>query len=114
MVLVGLQTAAASLQSTPAWSLMGYSSAKSYRISAGVSNAFPRQLREVVRAKVGTAITAGEHVVREFQEPTRELLITFIQRYWAVMLQPTNARLTRLVFSELGNLPELVRFYMAG
>jgi AcrR family transcriptional regulator len=68
--------------------------------------------REVVRAKVGSTITAGEHVVREFQGPTRELLVTFIHRYWAVMRQSTNARLTRLVFSELGNFPELARFYM--
>jgi AcrR family transcriptional regulator len=68
--------------------------------------------REMVRAKVGSAITAGEHFVRAFHGPTHELLITFVHRYWAVMLQPTNARLTRLVFSELGNFPELTRFYM--
>lgn len=68
--------------------------------------------RALVQAKVGTAVTTGEQFVRAFQGPTRQLLVTFIHRYWATMLEPTNARLARLVVAELGNFPELTKFYM--
>lgn len=68
--------------------------------------------RELVRTKVESAIAAGEQFVREFQGPTRELLVGFIQRYWAVMMRPANARLARLLLSELGNFPDLARFYL--
>ncbi len=68
--------------------------------------------REMVRAKVGSTVTAGEHFVREFQGPTRELLIGFIHRYWEVVREAGNVRLVRLVLSELHNFPELLQFYL--
>lgn len=68
--------------------------------------------REMVRAKVGSTVTAGEHFVHDFQGPTRELLVGFMHRYWALMLKPENARLVRVVLSELRNFPKLTQFYL--
>ena len=67
--------------------------------------------RELVRTKIATSIAAGEQFVREYQGPTRELLVGFMHRYWSVMMRPANARLARLLLSELGNFPDLARFY---
>ena len=68
--------------------------------------------RELVRKKVATSIEAGEQFVREYQGSTHELLVGFIQRYWSVMMRPANARLARILFAELGNFPDLARFYL--
>lgn len=68
--------------------------------------------RELVRTKVASSIAAGELFVRAFEGPTHELLVGFIRRYWDVMMRPANARLARLLISELGNFPDLARFYL--
>jgi AcrR family transcriptional regulator len=68
--------------------------------------------RELVRTKVASSIAAGEQFVRDFQGPTPELLVGFIHRYWEVMMRPANARLARVLLSELGNFPDLTRFYL--
>jgi len=68
--------------------------------------------RELVRTKVGSSIAAGEEFVRKFGGPTPELLVGFIRRYWEVMMRPANARLARVLLSELGSFPDLARFYL--
>lgn len=68
--------------------------------------------REVVRANVGQSVTRGEQFARDFQGSARELLCAFIARYWASLLEPANAQLARLALTELGNYPDLLRFYL--
>jgi AcrR family transcriptional regulator len=68
--------------------------------------------RAVVRAKVGGAVAAGEQFVETFCGSAVELLGAFIRRYWASLRESTNDRLIRLAFTELGNFPDLLHFYM--
>jgi AcrR family transcriptional regulator len=68
--------------------------------------------RAMVRDRIGRNVEFAEQFVREFQGTARELLVAFIRRYWGVMMQPETARLARVVHAELGNFPELARFYM--
>jgi AcrR family transcriptional regulator len=68
--------------------------------------------RAVVRAKVGSSVTMGEQFVASFRDSAVELLGAFIRRYWSSLRDPATARLVRLTFAELGNFPDLFRFYL--
>ncbi len=67
--------------------------------------------REMVRAKILPAVQQGEELVRTFDGTARELLEALIRRMWNTVRTAETARIGRLVQSELGNFPELARFY---
>jgi len=67
--------------------------------------------REMVRAKVEGLIASAEEFVRSWEGNTEELFVALMARYWEAVNQPQHLRLSRLVHAELGNFPELARFY---
>lgn len=67
--------------------------------------------REMVRARIVSAITEGEDMVRAHDGTSRELLVKLIRRMWVIVRTAEMARIGRLVQSELGKFPELARFY---
>ena len=67
--------------------------------------------RAMVTAKLEHVLASAEEVVRNWEGNTTELLRRFTADYWEVMNQPMYLRLARLVMSELGNFPELARWY---
>lgn len=67
--------------------------------------------REMVRAKIIPCVVQGEEFVRTFEGSSRDLLIAVIRRMWSTVRSPEVARIGRLVQFELGNFPELGRFY---
>ena len=67
--------------------------------------------REMVRAKIVPCVVRGEALLRTHHGTARELLEALIRRMWATVRSAEMARIGRLVQSELGNFPELARFY---
>ena len=67
--------------------------------------------REMVRARIVTAVAEGEALFREHQGSCRELLTLLMRRMWSVVRTPEMARIGRLVLSELPNFPEVAQFY---
>jgi AcrR family transcriptional regulator len=67
--------------------------------------------RAMVRAKVESVLSSAEESVRTWEGDSVELLRNFIVQYWAVANEPAKLRLARLVLSELGNFPEMARWY---
>ncbi|MGH7704139.1 MAG: TetR-like C-terminal domain-containing protein, partial [Gemmatimonadales bacterium] len=67
--------------------------------------------REMVRARVVSCVIAVEDLVRNHQGSVRELVAKLAHQMWATVRDPARARIIRLVHSELGNFPELARFY---
>jgi AcrR family transcriptional regulator len=67
--------------------------------------------REVVRSKVGAAITLLRETVRQHTGSSESLLRAIMDLLWRGMQNEEKARLSRLVHSEMANFPELARFY---
>src|SRR5581483_10680137 len=67
--------------------------------------------RAMVRAKLVAAVQEGRAFVESFQGSSRDLLVAFIKRMYAVLREPRLSRITTLVQSELASFPELARFY---
>ena len=68
--------------------------------------------REMVRAKVVANLEEAEEMVRTYQGSSRDLLVTFITAgLYRKMRDAGMARISRVVQAELGNFPELARFY---
>lgn len=67
--------------------------------------------REMVRAKVVTALAECEALVRNYQGSCRELLVELITRLYYGLRNERMARIARLVQSELESFPELAQFY---
>jgi AcrR family transcriptional regulator len=67
--------------------------------------------RAMVRAKLEATLAHAEESIRSWQGNTPDLLRRFITDYWEVMNQPEKLRLARVVLFELGNFPELARWY---
>lgn len=67
--------------------------------------------RAMVRAKLVAAVQEGRAFVESFQGSSRDLLVAFIKRMYAVLREPRLSRITKLVQSELASFPELARFY---
>lgn len=67
--------------------------------------------REMVRAKIVTAVALAEEFARTYTGDARELLIEMIRGYWKLMRQEEMVRISRLCISELGSFPEIAKFY---
>jgi AcrR family transcriptional regulator len=68
--------------------------------------------REVVRQTVIAQIECAERELADAAALTAtETLVQFIRSYWDFLRSPTFAALFRLVHAELGNFPDLARFY---
>lgn len=67
--------------------------------------------REMVRAKIESAVASTEEFVKSWEGSTEALLRALIERQWEKVNRPEHLRLSRLVLSELGSFPELARFY---
>jgi AcrR family transcriptional regulator len=86
---------------------------------AGVSKAtiylyFPNKealFREVIRGTIVSAIESGERAVDEFEGSATENFIAHMRRYWDFIRSPKFAPIFRLVHAELGQYPDLARFY---
>ncbi|MFI5234589.1 MAG: TetR/AcrR family transcriptional regulator [Gemmatimonadales bacterium] len=67
--------------------------------------------REMVRAKLVSAVAAAEEMVRTHTGTARDLLIELVRGYWQVMRKEQMVRISRLCVSELGSFPEIAKFY---
>lgn len=67
--------------------------------------------REMVRAKVVPKLAEAEALVRTHQGSARELLVTMTTGMYERLRDDGLARINRVVQAEMGNFPELVRFY---
>jgi len=67
--------------------------------------------RAMVRARVEATLAHAEEFIRNWRGTTPDLMRHFIRDYWAAMNQPEKIRLVKVVLSELGNFPELARWY---
>lgn len=67
--------------------------------------------REMVRAKVVVNLEEAEETVRTHQGSARDLLVTLTAGMYRRMRDAGLARISRVVQGELGNFPELARFY---
>ena len=67
--------------------------------------------REMVRARVVPAVAEAEELLKKHDGSARELLEQVIRRMWVAVRDPRLAQIGRLVVGELGNFPELARFY---
>lgn len=67
--------------------------------------------REMVRASVVANLAEGEELVRTHQGSARDLLVLLTTRMYSRMRDAGVARISRVVQAELGNFPELARFY---
>jgi AcrR family transcriptional regulator len=67
--------------------------------------------RGMVTAKLEAILAHAEEFIRTWQGNTPDLMRAFIRDYWVVMNQPEKCRLARVVMSELGNFPELAKWY---
>lgn len=67
--------------------------------------------REMVRARVVSALAQGEELVARHQGTSRDLLIELVTHMYGTMRQPAMVKISRLVHAELRNFPELAQFY---
>jgi AcrR family transcriptional regulator len=68
--------------------------------------------REMVRAKVVPKLDEAEEMIRTHQGSARDLLISFITvGMYHKLREASLARISRVVQAEMGNFPELARFY---
>lgn len=67
--------------------------------------------REMVRAKIVTAVAKAEEFARTYTGSARELLVEMVRGYWQLMRQEEMVRISRLCVSELGSFPEIAKFY---
>jgi AcrR family transcriptional regulator len=67
--------------------------------------------REMVRAKVVTNLAEAEEMVRAHQGSARDLLVTLTTGMYRRLRDAELARISRVLQAELGNFPELARFY---
>lgn len=67
--------------------------------------------RAMVKAKVVTIFEEAEVKLRDFQGSAREALEWLVAGMWRAIRRPEMVRIARLVHAELGNFPELARFY---
>lgn len=67
--------------------------------------------REMVRAKVVANLEEAEAMVRSHEGSARDLLVTLTTGMYRRMRDTELARISRVVQAELGNFPELARFY---
>lgn len=67
--------------------------------------------RAMVRAKIVSCVVAGEEYVRQYYGSATELLVDLMRRLWETARRPEVLGIARLVQGELGQFPELARFY---
>jgi AcrR family transcriptional regulator len=67
--------------------------------------------REMVRAKIGVAVTEFETFASEFEGTAPALLEALLRKLWHFVNHRDRARLARVVISEISNFPDLARFY---
>ena len=67
--------------------------------------------REMVRAKIGVAVTEFETFASEFEGTAPALLEALLRMLWHFVNHRDRARLARVVISEISNFPDLARFY---
>ena len=67
--------------------------------------------RAMVRARVVTTLAAAEQRIDAHSGTAREQLVSLAQSMWQTIRKDEMARISRLVQFELGNFPELARFY---
>jgi AcrR family transcriptional regulator len=67
--------------------------------------------REMVRTRIVAAVVQSEAAIQQHRGTYRELLTSIATRMWQLVRDPAAARIIRVVHSELGNFPELARFY---
>lgn len=68
--------------------------------------------QEMVRAKIVGNFAEGDALIENESISAREMLVRFIRSMWEIVRQPEKARLARIVNAEIGNYPELARFYL--
>ncbi|HEU5358636.1 MAG TPA: TetR/AcrR family transcriptional regulator [Gemmatimonadales bacterium] len=67
--------------------------------------------REMVRAKIVSAVATAEEFARAYTGSARELMVEMVRGYWRLMREEEMVRISRLCVSELGCFPELAKFY---
>ncbi len=67
--------------------------------------------REMVRARIVASLTEAEVYVRTYEGSARALLVELIRRMYRLVRCERMTRIARIVQGELGNFPELARFY---
>ncbi|HEV2290438.1 MAG TPA: TetR/AcrR family transcriptional regulator [Gemmatimonadales bacterium] len=67
--------------------------------------------REMVRAKIVSAVATAEELARGYTGSARELMVELVRGYWRLMREEEMVRISRLCVSELGCFPELAKFY---
>lgn len=67
--------------------------------------------RAMIRARIVSVLEEGERELLTAEGSTRTKLELLMRRIWAVVGDPSMARIIKLVHGELNNFPELARFY---
>src|SRR5437016_3667701 len=68
--------------------------------------------REVIRHTIIAQIERAEHeLVAAAQQSAADTLAQFVRGYWGFLRSPNFAAMYRLIHAELGNFPDLARFY---
>ena len=67
--------------------------------------------REMVRGKVVPVVEEGERLVEAHDGTARALLEAFVRRTYTLARRPELVKIRQVVQAELGNFPELGRFY---
>ena len=67
--------------------------------------------RAMIRARIVSVLEEGERELLHTEGSTRTKLELLMRRMWAVVGDPSMARIIKLVHGELNNFPELARFY---
>lgn len=67
--------------------------------------------REMVRAKVIPAVEESERLVTQHEGSAHDLLVELIRRTYVLARRPELVKIRQVVQAELGNFPELGRFY---
>jgi len=69
--------------------------------------------QEMVRQKIGQHFPEGDALVADRNATSRELLARFIHRWWDIARCASMSRISRIIHSEIGNFPELARFFVS-
>ena len=67
--------------------------------------------REMVRTKIIPVVEENERLVERHAGSSAELLVELIRRIYVLARRPELAKIRQVVQAELGNFPELGRFY---
>jgi AcrR family transcriptional regulator len=67
--------------------------------------------KAMVRVHVVQGIADAETLVQSFEGSARDMLVALMENWWARVVESHRSALAKLVVSEVGQFPDLARFY---